>query len=224
MRAGMTLMELVIAITILAIMATAGTAAFATIIDRQETIRNASTEMERAAALRETIRQWILQGEISIQRGGLPAGGRGGRGGVGQQIATVAPGGRVAANAGVSAAASTGRELTVTTNAPNPLMGAAVRIRLFVDADANTPEEGLTIEYQASATGSPLMRRQLDASVGDLVVEFYDPTTARWVDSAQAATLQNPIALRLAMVAAERKTLPRLLELPLTLVFGEVTP
>lgn len=229
LRPGMTLMELVIAITILAIMATAGTAAFATVIDRQETIRNASTEVERAAALRETIRQWILQGEISVQRGGLPAGGRGGAAGgaaagVGRQIATVAPGGRVAANAGVTSASSTGHELTVTTNAPNPLMGAAVRIRLFVDTDANSPEEGLTIEYQASAQGSPLLRRQLDPSVGDLTIEFYDPSTGRWVDSAQAATLQNPIALRLSMVPAEGKLIPRLLELPLTLVFGEVTP
>ena len=51
-RSGMTLLELVIAIAIVAMMATGGAAAFATIIDRQETIRYASAEVERAAALR----------------------------------------------------------------------------------------------------------------------------------------------------------------------------
>lgn len=217
----MTLMELVIAITILAIMATGGAAAFKTIIDRQETIRTASTEVERAAALRETIRQWILQGEPQIQRGGVP---RGGRGGAAQQLATVAPGSRggSSSTAGVTAAASTGHELTLVTNAPNPLMAANVRIRLFVDADQATPEQGLTIEYQAS-TQTPLMRRELDPSVGDLVVEFYDQRTGRWYDATQAASIQ-PVALRISMVAAEGHAIPRLLELPVTLVFAEVTP
>jgi type II secretory pathway pseudopilin PulG len=217
----MTLMELVIAITILAIMAATGGSAFATVIDRQQTIRTASAEVERAAALRETIRQWILQGEPQIQRGGVP---RGGRGGAAQQLATVAPGSRAssASSAGVTAAASTGHELTIMTNAPNPLMAANVRIRLFVDADDATPEQGLTIEYQAS-TQTPLMRRQLDASIGDLVVEFYDSRTNRWYDATQASTIQ-PIALRLSMVAAEGHTIPRLLTLPVTLVFGEVAP
>ncbi len=219
-RSGMTLLELVIAIAIVARMATGGAAAFATIIDRQETIRYASAEVERAAALRETLRQWIVQGEPQVQQGGVPLGGRGG----GAQVASVAPGSRTgaASNVGVTAAASTGNELTLTTNAPNPLMAANVRIRIFVDVDDNTPELGLAIEYQASAQ-TPLMRRELDRTVGDLTVEFFDQRTGRWIPSTEAATGQ-PIALRIAMVAVEGASLPRLLTLPLTIVFGEVTP
>lgn len=216
-RTGMTLLELVIAITILAMMATGGAAAFATIIDRQETIRTASAEVERAAALRETLRQWIVQGEPQIQQGGVP---RGARGVAATQLANLARAG--SSQAGVTAAASTGNELTVTTNAPNPLMAANVRIRIFVDADDNTPEQGLTIEYQASAQ-TPLMRRELDRSVGDLAVEFFDQRTGRWIASTEASTGQ-PIALRIAMLPAEGVSLPRLLTLPLTIVFGEVTP
>lgn len=220
-RRGMTLMEVVIALTLLALLAGIGQSAFATIIDRQATIRTASTDVERAAALREMIRQWILQGTIQIQRGGLP---QGARGGPAQTLAAVAPGmsGSSSSTTGVTAAASTGHELTVTTSAPNPLMAANVRIRLFVDADDATPERGLTIEYQAS-TQTPLMRRQLDPDIGDLKVEFYDSRTNRWYDDTQASTIQ-PIAVRLSMVAVEGKTVPRLLALPLTIVYGEVTP
>lgn len=227
-RPGMTLMELVVAVTILAIMAGIGGAAFAQIIDRQVTIRSASAEVERAVALRETLRQWILQGEIMQQRGGVPRGGRGGGGAVGAQLATVAPGQRGASGAvttGVTAATSTGHEITVLTNAPNPLMTQNVRIRIFVDADANTPEQGLTIEYQGGQGGAqtPLLRRQLDPAVGDLTIEFFDQRTGRWYDVTQAATVQA-IALRISMVPAEDATLPRLLQLPLTIVYGEATP
>ncbi len=219
----MTLLELVVAITVLALLATGGAMAFGTVIDQQEVIRTASADVERAAALRETIRQWILQGEPQIQRGGVPRGGRGGGAG-GMQLASVAPGARggSASTAGVTAAASTGNELTVVTSGPNPLMAGNVTIRIFVDADDNTPEQGLAIEYRASAQ-TPLMRRELDPSVGDLVIEFYDQRTGRWIPSTEASTGQ-PIALRVAMVPAEGYALPRLLTLPTTIVFGEATP
>jgi type II secretory pathway pseudopilin PulG len=218
----MTLIELVIAVTILAITAAVGGAAFANIIDRQATIRVANTDVERAAALRETIRQWVLQGELMLQQGGVPQGGRGGAAG-GQQLATVQPGSRAGSSGttGVTAAASTGNEISVTTNAPNPLMAAAVRIRLFVDADPNTPEEGLAMEYQAS-NNTALARRQLDADVADLVIELYDARTRLWYASTQAAAL-NPIAVRITMVPAEGKVIARLLQAPLTIVFGEVS-
>ena len=67
------------------------------------------------------------------------------------------------------------------------------------------------------------MRRQLDPAVGDIYVEFFDPRTGRWLVSTEAST-GEPIALRVTMFAAEGYVLPRLLELPLTIVFGEPTP
>jgi prepilin-type N-terminal cleavage/methylation domain-containing protein len=217
----MTLMELVIALAILAIMAAAGGVAFSTIIDRQETIRTANAEVERAAALRETIRQWILQGEIFIQRGGVPRGGRGGQ--AQGPLFTQAAGSQMTQlNQGVTAAASTGNELTVTTNAPNPLMAAAVRIRLFVDADPLTPETGLTMEFQSSSTNASLglQRKQLDPDIGDLVIEFLDTRTNRWYPSSQAATIEG-YAIRVALVPAEGKTIARVLQMPLTIVYAE---
>jgi hypothetical protein len=125
-------------------------------------------------------------------------------------------------NQGVTAAASTGNELTVTTNAPNPLMAAAVRIRLFVDADPLTPETGLTMEFQSSSTNASLglQRKQLDPDIGDLVIEFLDTRTNRWYPSSQAATIEG-YAIRVALVPAEGKTIARVLQMPLTIVYAE---
>jgi prepilin-type N-terminal cleavage/methylation domain-containing protein len=227
-RSGMTLLELVIAIAILAIMATAGGAAFVNIIDRQETIRTASAEVERAAALRETIRQWVLQGDILIQRTTGPRGAvqTATLGRTSTSIRSVSGNAATAQPPGVTAAASTGSELTVTTQAPNPLGTADARIRLFVDADESTPERGLTMEYQGGQGGNttPLYRRQLDESVGEITVEFYDPRTNRWSASTQFGGTQTPIALRLTMIPAEGKSIARMLQVPLTIVFGEVEP
>jgi Tfp pilus assembly protein FimT len=68
----MTLMELVIGLVITSLMATAGAATFSTLIDHRRTIRQATKDVERAAALRETLRSWLIAGTVQIQRGGLP--------------------------------------------------------------------------------------------------------------------------------------------------------
>ncbi|MCC7195290.1 MAG: type II secretion system protein [Gemmatimonadaceae bacterium] len=218
----MTLLELVIALAILGILVAVGGGAFSTVIDRERTIRTASVETERAAALRDMLRQWIAQGDVQIQQGGGPGGAQSAaqRG----RTATVAQASSRAGSAvaGVTAAASTGNELTVVTSAPNPLMAPQARIRIFVDADDNTPERGLTIEYQAT-TQTPLMRRQLDPDVADITVEFYDQRLGRWLPSTEAATGGQLVALRLTMVPAEGKTLSPLLTEPITYVFGEIS-
>lgn len=224
-RAGMTLLELVVAIVILAILVAVGGEAFATVIDREKTIRAASTDTERAAALRDMLRQWIAQGDVQIQQGGGPRGmavtGNARR--TPQAVFRSSGGAEDAVTQGVTAAASTGNELTVVTSAPNPLMAPQARIRIFVDVDENTPERGLTIEYQAT-TQTPLMRRQLDPNVGDLDIEFFDHSTGRWLASTEAAAGGQLVAVRIRMVPADGEALSPLLREPLTYVFGEVAP
>ena len=73
-RRGMTLMELVVAIALTGMMAAAGAATFASIIDHRRVIRESTVETERAAALREMIRTWIAASSILIQQGGGPRG------------------------------------------------------------------------------------------------------------------------------------------------------
>jgi Tfp pilus assembly protein PilE len=197
-RAGMTLMELIVGLFLTSVMAVIGTATFGSIIDHRRAIQVSTTEMERAAALRETLRSWLASGDVSIQQGGGPR---------------LTNRRSLATNTTVTAATASGDEITFTTSAPNPAMAPQVRIRLFIDADQSTAENGLSIEYQTS-TAAPLQRRQLDPTIGSMTVEFLDARTHRWFSSTQASTI-SPSAVRVALFPAEGYTLPAILQLPM---------
>ena len=210
-RRGMTLMELVIGLAITGMMAAAGAGAFESIIAHRATIRDASISTERAAALRDLLHVWIAAGTIQIPRGGGPRGltrGLGAtaptRGGVTGTMNTAA----------VSAAQASGDELTFTTSALNPSLVGSVRIRLYIDADDNTPERGLTMEYQANLQ-QPIARRMLDSAIDTLKVEFLDQRTNRWLRASEAATITNPVAVRVTLLPASTDTVPAILELPM---------
>jgi hypothetical protein len=184
----------------------------------------ASIDTERASALRDMLRTWIGSASIQVQTGG--AQGR-------QTLTTYGPSGivrRTTIRTGrqdesevpsITAAASTGDELTFLTNALTPAMTPSTRVRLFVDGDPATPEVGLTIEYQAS-TATPLQRRQLDSTIVMMTVEFLDGTTNRWVPSSEAATVR-PIAVRLYFPPVDDYYVPDLLQYPLLFIIQQQT-
>ncbi len=213
-RSGMTLMELMVALVILAMVATAGAATFDSLIDYRRSVREANVATERASALREMLRGWLAAGSVQIQRGGVPQLGRNSA----PTTTTTSSASTGMNNTATTAAQGLGDELTFTTSAPSPAMQANVRIRLYIDVDPSTPEKGLSIEYQPS-TASPLQRRMLDSSVDSLMVEFLDTRTSRWYESTQAATI-TPRAVRLTLLGAGGKQLPRLLQLPIVLPMG----
>ena len=212
-RRGMTLMELVIGLAITGMMASAGAVAFGSIIDHRRVIRQASVETERSAALRDMVRGWILAGNIQIQQGGGPRGlNRGISAGVAAGLAAGVAGRGNQSLTAVSSAQASGDELTFTTSDVNPSFLPNVRIRLYVDADDNTPEKGLTMEYQPNAQ-QPLVRRMLDSTIDTLHVEFLDRRTNRWIESTQGATIQ-PMATRLTFASGVAK-LPPILQIPM---------
>jgi prepilin-type N-terminal cleavage/methylation domain-containing protein len=191
-RRGMTLMELVIGLAITGMAAAAGAAAFGSIIDHRKIIKDANVSAERASALRETIRDWVAGGNLYFQSGGGPRG---------MQARNVAAP-RGAANLGnslaqVTPAQAAGDEVQFTTNALNPSLQGSARIRLYVDADVNTPEKGLTIEVLPSGR-PPMMRRMLDSTIDTLIVEMRDFRTGRWFPSSQVATI-SPTDVRITM-------------------------
>jgi len=110
--------------------------------------------------------------------------------------------------------------MTFVTTAPTLADAPSVRMRLFIDADASTPETGLTLEYQAS-TATPLQRIQLEGSIGVLKVEFLDQRTNQWFESNQAAAI-TPIAVRLSMQPYDGGHLPGILQLPLIFPMGSL--
>lgn len=212
-RAGMTLMELVIGLAITGMMAAAGAGAFASMIDHRRGIREASVSTERAAALREMIHSWLVAGTVQIQQGGGPRGLT--RGIAAGARAQTRGGNNIAA---VSTAQASGDEVSFTTTALNPSLLAAVRIRLYIDGDDNTPEKGLTIEYQPNLQ-MPLVRKMLDSTIDTLKVEFLDTRTGRWFRASEAATIR-PRAVRLTLLGGEHGALPPILSLPMIFTIG----
>lgn len=213
-RSGMTLMELVVGLVLTGMMAAMGTAAFGSIIDHRKVIHASTVEMERAAALRETLRLWLASGTVAIRQGGGPRI----NGGTATATSTSATSSSSTSTSVVSAAQASGDEITFTTSAPNPAMAPSVRIRLFIDADAGTPEHGLTMEYQTNAA-TPLQRRQLDPTVGSMTVEFLDSRTHRWFSSSEASTI-TPSAVRVSLLPPDGAQLPAILTLPLIFPMG----
>ncbi|MGE5733041.1 MAG: hypothetical protein ACM37U_13930, partial [Gemmatimonas sp.] len=118
----------------------------------------------------------------------------------------------------VSTAQASGDEVSFTTTALNPSLLAAVRIRLYIDGDDNTPEKGLTIEYQPNLQ-MPLVRKMLDSTIDTLKVEFLDTRTGRWFRASEAATIR-PRAVRLTLLGGEHGALPPILSLPMIFTIG----
>jgi hypothetical protein len=212
----MTLMELVIGLAITGMMAAAGAGAFASIIDHRRIIRNASAATERGSALRETIRSWIVAGQVQIQIGGGPRG-------LTRGVGAARPSTTSSSTGAVSAAQASGDEITFTTQAVNPSMLPNVRMRLYIDADANTPEKGLCVEYQPNSQ-QPLVRRMLDSTIDTLHVEFLDGVTHRWFAASQAATLTSILAVRLWMVADTSAHASPILAVPMIFTSGFTNP
>lgn len=208
-RRGVTLMELIVALTITGFMAAVGTATFTSIIDNRHIIRESTAPTERSSALRETIRQWLLPATIQVQAGAP-------RGNSQSNVRTVINN-RVSSSGadGVTAAGtSTEDELIFTTTAPNPTNAPNARLRVFIDTDEETPETGLTLEYQVNQQ-SPLQRRQLDSTVTGMTVEYLNRQNNQWVRAANATGIRAR-AVRLTLATADGVTIDPLMALPMT--------
>jgi len=216
-RRGMTLMELVIGLAITGMMAAAGAGAFSSIIAHRRIIRDASVDIERAAAFREMLETWINAGTVQIQRGGGP---RGLTRGVGAALPTGVRGGITSNTAAVSAATAIGDEITFTTTALNPAFTANARIRLYIDGDDNTPERGLTMEYQPNLQ-QPLVRRMLDSTIDTLKVEYLDSRTDKWIRASEAATIATQTAVRVTLLPGEKHAIPAILQVPMIFMIGQ---
>jgi len=213
----MTLMELVIGLAITGMMAAAGAGAFSSIIAHRRIIRDASLDTERAAAFREMLETWINAGTVQIQRGGGP---RGLTRGVGAALPTAGGRGGITSNtAAVSAATAIGDEITFTTTALNSAFTANVRIRLYIDGDNNTPERGLTMEYQPNLQ-QPLVRKMLDSTIDTLKVEYLDPRTDKWIRASEAATIATQTAVRVTLLPGDKHAIPAILQVPMIFMIG----
>lgn len=199
-RRGVTLMELIVALTVTGFMAVVGTATFTSIIDNRHILRESTAPTETASALRETIRQWLLPATIRMPSAGAP---RGSQATVRTNSSNVSTRTQNGAEA-VTPAAVHGDELTFTTTAPNPTNSTNALMRLFVDEDDATPEIGLTLEYQTTQQ-APLQRRQLDSTIVGMTVEYLNQQNNQWVTSENATGIRAK-AVRLTLIPGDGAT------------------
>lgn len=192
----MTLLELLAGLVVTGLMASAGYGAFAGLLDARGRARAAAREVERAAALRETLDGWLTGGAVLVERGPRP------------DVPSRTGGG-----------ADRGDVLTVVTTAPTPAGTPTTFLRLFVDDDPGTPARGLALEYRRRPADS-LEVRELDARVGAMRVDFLDRRTGRWVPAAEAAAARLA-AVRLTLVGAPGDPLPAVLGLPFVRAIGD---
>ncbi len=198
-RAGFTLFEVLVSLLLTGTVAALGAATFGTLLDRRADVLRSSAATERAAAVRALLTEWIADAEV-VQAGGV----------------RLVFEGRAAIlrDTGVTEARSTGDEVRVLSRAHTPIGSPQVRVRLFVDGDPDTPERGLTVEFAETPT-SPIVRRELDATIRALTVEYFDRDTRRWVPPRDVPAIRAA-AVRLRFPALDESAAP-LWHLPLTL-------
>ena len=186
-RAGMTLMELVIALLITGMIAAIGAAAFSSVLDNRAEAKIATDAVTRAAATRALLVSWLSSGRFSSDAQRPPT------------VTTL--------NLGEDDDA-----LVVMVSTPTPINYTEAVVHLFVDRDPETPERGLVAEMQ-SIEAAQLVRTELDSAVTGLLVEYLDEGTNRWV-ARKEGIVRSPRAVRMTLSARAPDTLPPLLRLP----------
>jgi prepilin-type N-terminal cleavage/methylation domain-containing protein len=186
-RAGMTLMELVIALVITGMIAGIGAAAFDSVLDNRASATVATHAVTRAAATRALLVSWMSSARFSSDAQRPPS--------------------ATTLNLGEDDDA-----LVVFVNTPTPIDYTEAVVHLFIDRDPATTESGLVAEMQ-SLEAATMVRTELDSTVTGLLVEYLDQQTNRWVPRKEGV-VRSPLAMRMTLSARAPDTLPPLLRIP----------
>ena len=195
-RAGMTLLELVVGLTITGLALSAGFGALAALGDRHQRMDVTMDAAAHAALVRAELVSWLGGAHLLAEEGGPSFRGLDG-------VRDRLP------DDGIS----------FLTTAPTPLGTGETVVRLFVDHDSATPQRGLTAEF-LEWRGSSVSRLQLEPEVVALDVRYLSSVMGRpaWLSSWISTTLL-PAGAELTLLAAEGDTLPALLRLPVHVAF-----
>lgn len=206
-RRGTTVLELVVALLVTGVVATVGARAFEQVIARRSQVLDVTSRTERDSALRALLREWIDSGALDptfavVTMETLMRQSREVPRALRDQIPALR---RIAYSESDALYFTT----TVVTAADAP----TVRVRLYVDDDPDTPERGLSFEYQRGSSQPPT-RIELDPTVRRLQVTYLDATTRQWRTLLQLGSA-TALAARVQL-GADDPARSRLLSLPLT--------
>jgi len=189
---GMTLLELVVGLTVTGLVVTAGFGALQMLGDRRLQAEAAMNAVARAANERAELESWLAGTRLVAEEGGPDFRGLDG-------VRDRTP----------------DDELTFLTTAPTPLRTGETVVRLYVDRDPGTPEQGLTAVF-GDWRGTSLRRVELDRSVDGFDARYWSTMMGErtWLPSWISSTVL-PAGVELRFLAAAGDTLMPLLQLPL---------
>ena len=196
-RAGFTLVELLVALTVSGLALTAGFGALAFVQDRGEQAEAAARASVGGATQRALLMDWI-----SSARYRAPAG---------EQFE-----GEDVIEDGVSR-----DKLFFPTTAATPLEGGFTNVGLFIDVDPETPETGLVAEMTGVVLGSEARFMELVPQVGAMEIRYL-PNIDGEIEWTDGWTGRNelPRGIEIVLTPAPGDTLPPLLRLPIRVALG----
>ena len=194
-RSGMTLMELIVALTVTGMALSMGYGAFSSLVDNRSRVTEATAATARAAAIRSSLSAWLEGARVTGQPDAAQFRGLDG---VYQNLPD--------------------DELWFLTTSDTPLETNETIMRLFVDRDADTPEQGLVAavtEWRGVASSVV----QIDSTVTGLDMRYLSSAlgTRQWLPSWISATLL-PTAVEIELTAPADLPLHPLLEMPMLVV------
>jgi prepilin-type N-terminal cleavage/methylation domain-containing protein len=191
-RAGMTLIELVVALTITGLVMASGYAAFSTMADRRAAATRSMDEVERAAAVRSTLAEWLTSSELTIEDDDVVFRGLDG------------------VHDGLP-----DDELWFRTNAATGISSGSSKVRLFIERNDSTPERGLVASVEFGPTRARRLV-ELETRATSLDVRYLSGLhgTRDWGTSWVSTTVL-PLAVDVRLGGGPSDSLPPLLRLPL---------
>jgi prepilin-type N-terminal cleavage/methylation domain-containing protein len=195
-RSGMTLIELIVALTITGLALGSGYSAYATLADRRITADQRADAVVHAAAIRSALASWLAGARLTLEE---------------DDIVFRSVGGTRRSNAGEMP----DNDLTFLTSAGTSVGNHGTIIHLFVEHDS-TAERGLIAEL-SEWRGHQHVRIQLDYTTDGLGVSLLSSVlgTQSWVTSWVSSTIL-PAGVRVTLSAKPGDSLPTLLRVPIT--------
>jgi prepilin-type N-terminal cleavage/methylation domain-containing protein len=195
-RAGFTLIELIVAMTVAALALAAGFAALAAVRDRSVQMEAHDVAAIGGATQRQMLMDWLIEARQTAVTGEPFDGQEDEKDGMPRDA------------------------LLIPTTARTPLEGFTTVMGLYIDDDPETPERGLVAEMTGVQLGMEPRRMEIAPQADGMNIRYLpNVAAAEWVDGWQDQN-ELPRAVEITLTAAKGDTLPPLLRLPLRVAIG----
>jgi prepilin-type N-terminal cleavage/methylation domain-containing protein len=189
-RAGFTLVELLVGLTVASLALLAGMSTIGFVSDRSTHAEEVARVAIGGATQRAMLFDWLNNAQLTAPTGERFEGMEEDLGGLPTDL------------------------LMVPTTARTPLAGSVTAVGLYIDIDPETPEQGLVAEMTGMVAGVEVYRMELVPQAGRLHLRYLGTAgDEEWLETWQSNRL--PRGLELTLDPWEGDTLPTLLRYPI---------